>query len=257
MKKKQRSRRKLNDEQKKMIAVIAMLMILIVILSGYLLLSILFSKPEGGGEIEAVSLNENTSPYHVTGTELERAGEITIIHSYIPWGSPRRPGEIREIRYITIHETDNRRAGADAKAHNNLLITDTSEVTSWHYTVDDSSVYHNIPDNEIAWNAGDGRTRGGGNINGIGIEMCVNLTGDFEQTLKNTAALAGELLTAYDLDMTQVRFHEDFMNKECPHRLISEGRTEEFLQMIRVAYTRCLEEKKAAEAETESEKENG
>ena len=165
-------------------------------------------------------------------------------------GSPRRPGEIREIKYITIHETDNRRTSAGASAHGSLLSENVSEITSWHYTVDDSEIIHHLPDNEIAWNAGDNRTKDGGNINGIGIEMCVNLSNDFEQTLRNTAELAAELLIAYDLDMNAVHFHEDFMVKECPHRLISEGRTEEFLEMIRDAYVRKLNEPEQAEENT-------
>jgi N-acetylmuramoyl-L-alanine amidase len=160
---------------------------------------------------------------------------------------------VREIRYITIHETDNRSSGADSEAHNQLLVNDVTNSTGWHYTVDDHSIYHNLPDNEIGWNAGDNRTKLGGNINGIGIEMCVNLTNDFEQTLRNTAQLAAELMIAYDLDMDRIRFHEDFMNKECPHRLISEGRTDEFLEMIRDAYIRKKEAAGHAEdTETES-----
>ncbi len=190
---------------------------------------------------------------HVTNTELYSAGDIEIIHRHIPWGSPRRPGEIREIKYITIHETDNRSTSAGAAAHGSLLAENEAEITSWHYTVDDSTIIHHVPDNEVAWNAGDNRTKNGGNINGIGIEMCVNLTNDFEQTLRNTAQLAAELMIAYDLDMDRIRFHEDFMNKECPHRLISEGRTDEFLEMIRDAYVRKKEAAGHAEdTETES-----
>ncbi len=183
------------------------------------------------------------SDYWVNNVELDSVNGITVLHSYIPWDSPRRPGEVREIRYLTIHETDNRNSGADSEAHNTLLLTNTEDVTGWHYTVDDHSVYHNIPDNEIGWNAGDNRTVHGGNVNGIGIEMCVNLTNDYEQTLRNTAALAGSLLVTYDLRVEDVRLHQDFMDKICPHRLITEGRVEEFYQMIRDAYRDALMEK--------------
>jgi hypothetical protein len=110
-----------------------------------------------------------TSDYWVNNVEFTSAGDVPVIHSYVPWGSPRRPGEVREIRYLTIHETDNRSSGADAQAHNSLLLNDTTNSTGWHYTVDDHVIYHNIPDNEIGWNAGDNRTKLGGNINGIPI----------------------------------------------------------------------------------------
>jgi N-acetylmuramoyl-L-alanine amidase CwlA len=73
--------------------------------------------------------------------------------------------------------------------------------------------------------------------------MCVNLTNDYEQTLRNTAALAANLLVTYDLQVDDVRLHRDFMDKICPHRLISEGRVEAFYQMIRDDYTELLKEK--------------
>ncbi len=170
--------------------------------------------------------------YMSINIEAEEAGGIPIIHEYLDWDSRHRPGEVRDIMYITVHETDNTSRTADAAAHAVYLATNTANVNGWHYTVDDHSIYHHIPDNEVAWNAGDGRTVHGGNINGIGIEMCVNEGGDYEQTLANTAALCAVLLRQYGLDVEDIRFHADFMEKECPHILISTGRTDEFLQMI-------------------------
>ena len=190
--------------------------------------------------VEEQELAEN--PFWVNNVEIPEAGGVALNHVHIPWENSRRPGEIREIHYLTIHETDNRGSSADAAAHSSLLTTDTSDVTGWHYTVDDHSIYHNIPDNEIGWNAGDNRTELGGNMNGIGIEMCVNLSNDFEQTLRNTAALAAELLVAYDLNVDDVRLHSDFMDKVCPHRLMTEGRVAEFYEMIRQAYVQRARE---------------
>ena len=54
--------------------------------------------------------------YHTTVVELDSVNGIPVQKEYIPYDSPRRPGEIREIRYVVIHETDNRSAGADAAA---------------------------------------------------------------------------------------------------------------------------------------------
>lgn len=168
--------------------------------------------------------------------ELEAAFGIPITHAYIPYESPRRPKEIRAIKYITIHETDNRSTSATALGHSNFLLGDTNDITSWHYTVDDKEIYHHVPDNEVAYNAGDNRERDGGNINGIGIEMCVNLGGDYEKTLDNTAALTATLLHVYDLTVEDVRLHADFMDKICPHRLITEGRVDEFMEKVRTYY---------------------
>lgn len=187
---------------------------------------------------------EEVQPERIYITEdrpFDTVDEIPVIHEYLPNGHSRRPGEIRAIKYITIHETDNRSASANAKAHSAFLLGSQSDVTSWHYTVDDATIYHHLPDNEIAFNAGDGRSKNGGNINGIGIEMCVNVSGNYEETLRNTAKLSAKLLHTYDLTLEDVHFHSHFMNKICPHRLITEGRVYAFLTMIQEAYEEMKE----------------
>ena len=158
---------------------------------------------------------------------------IPLYADYLPDGSAARPGTKRRILYVTIHETDNPSASADAQAHNTYLHEiASSKKLSWHYTVDDHQIYHHIPDDEIAFNAGDGYTKDGGNMDGIGIEMCVNAGGDYEQTLKNTAKLTAYLLRTYDLSIDQVKKHQDFSGKHCPSRLLSAGRWPEFLEMV-------------------------
>lgn len=143
-----------------------------------------------------------------------------------------RTGIKREIRYIVIHETDNVNEGSDAKSHSAYLNRGVSGETSWHYTVDDHEIYHHVPDDEVAWHAGDSKNPEGGNAHGIGIELCVNADGDYEQTLKNGAKLTAYLMQTYDLDITAVTQHADYMEKNCPARLRDSGRWDEFLQMV-------------------------
>ncbi len=215
---------------RKLLLVLFVLIILIILL----LVFGLFGKTTQSEE--AIPTQETSRIYQTVNHEIEEVDGITLTHQHIEWDYTRRPGEVREIKYITIHETDNRRSGADASAHASFLSNDQNDITSWHYTVDDHSIVHHLPDNEVAWNAGDGRSEDGGNINGIGIEMCVNITNNYEQTLTNTVALVVELLYTYDLTPDDVRLHADFMDKVCPHRLITEGRVEEFYERIRSAY---------------------
>ena len=231
MKKKQRKR------------LLAVLAAAAVLTSALFLALLLHRRHEETAEEERV--------YATVNVELESAGGIPVYHRYIPVDSPRRPGEIRAIKYVTIHETDNRGAGATAEAHNVWITGDVMDITSWHYTVDDHSIYHNLPDNEVAWNAGDNRERDGGNINGIGVEMCVNLGGDYEQVLVNTAALTAELLYVYDLTPDDVRMHADFMDKVCPHRLITEGRVDDFKDMIRKDYEQIVRERTEEEGQND------
>lgn len=192
--------------------------------------------------------NEEELAYMTKNIEIKEVNGIAIQHEYIPRSSKRRPNEKREIMYITLHETDNRKQDANAKAHQSFLANNTSDVTSWHYTVDDHSIYHHIPDNEISWNAGDRSVIPGGNMNGIGIEMCVNVDNDYEATLKNTADLVAHLLYNYNLSLEDIKLHQDFMNKVCPHRLITEGRVDEFKKMVAHDFEQ-LQESKTEEGE--------
>lgn len=165
---------------------------------------------------------------------VSEVGAIPVITDFIPVNTMERPGQERKIEYIVIHETGNAGRNADAASHNNYLHEEAdNQQKSWHYTVDAHEIYYHIPDNEIAFHAGDGLSKDGGNRNGIGIEMCINPENDYEQTLKNTAKLTAMLLNAYGLDISSVKKHEDFSGKHCPDLLLSEGRWDEFIDMVR------------------------
>ena len=81
---------------------------------------------------------------------------VPVYTQLAPEGAQNRPGTKREIRYIVIHETGNTAAGADAAAHGQLEAKGGEGTTGWHYTVDDTEVWHSIPDDEVAYHAGDG-----------------------------------------------------------------------------------------------------
>jgi N-acetylmuramoyl-L-alanine amidase CwlA len=165
---------------------------------------------------------------------VSEVGGIPVITDFIPKETMERPGQERKIKFIVIHETGNPGRNADAASHNNYLHEEANnQQKSWHYTVDDHEIYYHIPDNEIAFHAGDGLSKDGGNQSGIGIEMCINPENDYEQTLKNTAKLTAMLLSAYDLDIVDVKKHEDFSGKHCPDILLAEGRWDEFIDMVK------------------------
>ena len=152
---------------------------------------------------------------------------IPLFTAYIPEDSPGRPGVLRTVESITIHETANTSEGADAEAHSDYLST-TSDEVSWHYTVDDHQIYQHLPDNEEAWHSGDRE----GNHSSIGIELCVNADGNFDQTMENAAKLTAFLLKEYDLTIDDVKQHYDFNGKDWPLIIRQEGRWDEFLGMV-------------------------
>ena len=155
-------------------------------------------------------------------------------------GHPARPGIERKIKYVVIHETGNFARGADAKSHSTYLAENNTGTTSWHYTVDETSIYHHIPDTEVAWHAGDSLSKNGGNLCGIGVEICVNKDGDFKKAFDNAAKLTAYLIDAYHLSLSDIRQHADFISKNCPETIRNQNlmdefteKTKEYLQLIK------------------------
>jgi len=145
------------------------------------------------------------------------------------------------IIWIVVHETGVTYAGMDASAFADQQITtafkNEARQVSWAYTVDDHSIYQSYEDYLPLWHATDGRTIGGGNQNGIGIEMCINNDGNFEETLFNNSRLMASLLIKHNMSMINMKRHHDFYEtKACPQTLMGERRWYEYLTLIEREY---------------------
>lgn len=180
-----------------------------------------------------VLLNFNQKEYATVGIELDAVNDIPVLTQYIPEGRKNRPGLKRDIRWIVIHETDNFAKSADAQHHSDYLATNKDDVNSWHYTVDEDVIIHQLPDEEVGWHAGDQYTEHGGNMSGVGIEMCVNEGSDFKKTVDNTARLAAVLLNAYELDIDALKRHHDFSGKNCPAHYYKEEDWRQFVELVK------------------------
>ena len=175
--------------------------------------------------------------------------DILVVADYVPEGRYNRPGGNYKVKYIVIHNTGNFSRGADAMAHRNYVKQDGTQ-TSWHYTVDDHSIYKHLPEYERAWHAGDGR-EGQGNTYGIGIEICVNYetlgtkkpTEYFYKSLDNAAQLVAELMYEYKLSIKAVRQHNHFSGKNCPQVIRENDLWEPFLDNIQARYDKLVEER--------------
>lgn len=86
-----------------------------------------------------------------------------LVEQIIPLNSDRpegvsgsRPGtKLASLEFITIHDTANTNATADAEMHARLL-TNGYGKASWHLSIDENGAYQSIPFDEVAWHAGDG-----------------------------------------------------------------------------------------------------
>ena len=153
---------------------------------------------------------------------------MEIIRDLIPKGRINRPGVKNSCTFITIHDTANKKKGADAAAHAKYIKT-LNERTSWHYTVDDKSIYQHIPNEEKSYHTSSKEA----NENSISIEMCVNSDGDYYKTVENTVRLVRELIKKHGVLPGNIKRHGDWTGKNCPASM-SEDTWQEFVK-------RCIE----------------
>lgn len=183
---------------------------------------------------------ESVSRYYFGGIEKDT-------DNFVPVSNGIRPGELMpahpdgvtafnedNIYWIVVHDTANTNPGSGARSLSNYLNNaanaGTELWTSWHYSIDDTEIYQHLPENERAYHAGDGSTlptqgsyTGGGNRNGIGIEMAINQDGDLYRTWQRTAKLVADIMYRNDLPRTQLKYHIDFSGKDCPRTLRNAG----------------------------------
>ncbi len=143
-----------------------------------------------------------------------------------------RPGIKLVPHYITVHETDNTSKGATAAAHARLQYNGNSRTASWHYTVDDHEIWQSIPDDEVAWHAGDGHN-GTGNRQSLAVEICVNSDGDFEKAKSNAIWLIRQLMSKHNIPIDRVVPHQHWSGKNCPRHILTYW--DSFVQQIKGA----------------------
>ncbi|WP_458109821.1 peptidoglycan recognition protein family protein [Bacillus zhangzhouensis] len=157
---------------------------------------------------------------------------VKIIQAYIPKHNRNRPGNVMKPLYITVHNTSNTAKGANAASHA-AFVARSSTGVSWHYTVDDQVIYQHLPLNENGWHAGDGR--GTGNMKSIGIEICENADGNFEQAVENAQWLIRKLMGDLRIPLSNVVPHKHWSGKECPRKLLN--RWDDFKAGLASAHT--------------------
>lgn len=127
-------------------------------------------------------------------------------------------------QYITIHNTAN-----DATALNEIAyMTRNTATTSYHVAIDDKHAVQAIPFSRNAWHCGDGQ--GNGNRKSIGIEICYSKSGGskYYAAEENAVEYTAYVLKQYGWGIDRIKWHRDWSGKNCPHRMIAEGRLNSF-----------------------------
>ncbi|MGL5575021.1 MAG: peptidoglycan recognition protein family protein, partial [Sarcina sp.] len=152
--------------------------------------------PKDTGIIEQ-QLNEKSTPV-INGIKINKK-LIDINYSKGVTISPK---------YIVIHDTDNRAAGADAMANRNYFANHPNANSSAHYIIDDSNIVQALEDTWKGWHVGDG---GNGaaiqNGNSIGIELAVNKGNNFDKTYQTGIELTRYLMRKYNIPAQNVVMH--------------------------------------------------
>lgn len=149
---------------------------------------------------------------------------LTVQQAILPLCAARCGRKLRRFSGVTVHETGNTAASADAKNHMRYMTQNggSSKEVSYHYVVDETEAWHLVPDDEVAWHAGDGAA-GRGNNETLAVELCVNEGADFAKTVENAARLIGAIFHEKGLRSAEgmVYEHHDFSpwGKNCPARL--------------------------------------
>ena len=142
---------------------------------------------------------------------ISGAAELGATQDIIPPDKCGRPLH-RPMRptFITIHSTDNTSRSANALNHAlamNKGLRGSHNRTgflTWHFTVDDHSIYQTLPTNETGEHAD---YEGPGNRSSIGIEMCVNRGNNLDITIDRTAQLTARLMRQYNIPLDHVVPH--------------------------------------------------
>ncbi|MCU5097265.1 N-acetylmuramoyl-L-alanine amidase [Bacillus wiedmannii] len=134
--------------------------------------------------------------------------------------------------FITVHNTYN-----DATAENEVayMIRNDNKV-SFHIAVDDKEAIQGIPLERNAWQTGDGN--GNGNRKSIGVEICYSLSGGnrYYKAEDNAAIVVAQLMKQYNIPISKVHAHQSWSGKYCPHRMLAEGRWNNFIERVQNAY---------------------
>ena len=118
--------------------------------------------------------------------------------------------------YLTIHQTGNTSARANAMAHHRLQAR-SGVGYGWHWQVDDEMAIQTHSHDFKIWHAGDGK--GKGNTQSISIEICVNSDGDYIQSVENGAKLAAMILKEENIDISNMVQHNYWSGKDCPREI--------------------------------------
>lgn len=183
-----------------------------------------FDRGDMSGGDAALGLDKEDTPKSYQNSESKSTATINgikISKQLIDINYTK--GETITPKYIVIHDTDNRRAGADAQANRDYFANHPNANASAHYIIDQGNIVQALEDTWKGWHVGDGGTSAQiNNSNTIGIELAVNAGNDFNKTLDNGVALTKYLMTKYNIPAENIVMHKHASGKTCSRMMIED-----------------------------------
>ncbi|KAB6697496.1 N-acetylmuramoyl-L-alanine amidase [Turicibacter sanguinis] len=136
----------------------------------------------------------------------------------------------RNPKGIVVHNTYN-----DAPAANEVAYMQRrTDKVSFHAAIDDKEVVEGLPFERSCYASGDGEN-GDGNRNYLQFEICYSLSGGdkYKQAEENAVWYIAHVMNDYNFPMNELKKHQDFSGKYCPHRILEEKRWESFVDRVR------------------------
>lgn len=138
--------------------------------------------------------------------------------------------KVRNPKGICVHNTYN-----DASASNEVkYMQGNDNYVSFHAAIDDKEVIECLPFERSCFATGDG-ANGNGNTNYLSFEICYSKSGGhrYTQAEENAVWYIAKVMNDYGFPMSELKKHQDFSKKNCPHRILDEGRWNIFVDRVR------------------------
>ena len=121
------------------------------------------------------------------------------------------------IEYIVVHDTGNTAVGSNASAHYNYFNSDDRGSSADIFGDNRSAWYVKDYSKYYSGHCGDGHGAYGiTNGNSVGVEMCINIDGDYDAAMRNTVEVVRSLMKELNIPFERVVRHYDASRKNCP-----------------------------------------
>ena len=195
-------------------------------------------------DVDTATVNEwggkYSGVYYENHPDISKVGSASDLqavydHFYEGYTIPNE----ENILWIVVHESGMPTVGSNAKLlaqiqYDRAYGNRSYAAASWNYQVDEGVIYQSYEDEIYCWHAGGdyGKWLPFRNSNSIGIEMCINLDGNYDGSLVHDTKLVAYLMQKYNLTMSNVVRHHDTSGKDCPAYMLATNRWVEFQKRV-------------------------